>query len=116
MPTPGPPVPLLITSQYSSCHCCVQYCIRFPIFQAAEKEAALAQQEEEKAEYRKKTRAEKKALKKKKKTRGTDKRKADEDDEKEWGDDEEGKALQQFYLGHPSLPETLQKLSRELFS
>ena len=66
-------------------------------FQAAEKEAALAQQEEEKVEQRKRARAEKKALKKKKKTRGADKHRADEDDEKEWGDDEEGNIWQDFH-------------------
>lgn len=60
------------------------------VFQAAEKEAALAKQEEERAEQRKQARAEKKASKKAKKTRIGDKRKADEDDEGEWGQ-EEGK-------------------------
>lgn len=79
------PVPLRLSSR--------QPCVIFPISQAAEKEAALAQQEEEKAEHRKRARAEKKALKKKKRTRGADKRKADEDDEREWGDDEEGNAF-----------------------
>ncbi|XP_023617823.1 squamous cell carcinoma antigen recognized by T-cells 3 isoform X4 [Myotis lucifugus] len=58
-----------------------------PLFQAAEKEATLAQQEEEKAEHRKRARAEKKALKKKV-ARGADKRKAD-DAEKEWGGGDE---------------------------
>lgn len=79
-----------------------------PIFQAAEKEAALAQQEEEKAEQRKGARAEKKALKKKKKTRGAEKNTVDEDDEKEWGDEEEGKAWGDFDLELPDLQTKVQ--------
>lgn len=88
-----------------------------PVFQAAEKEATLAQQEEEKAEHRKKARAEKKAQKKKK-SRGADKRKAEEEEEKEWGDDEEGKAFHTYCFGtsQPSREVTKNKTQyKELF-
>ena len=86
-----------------------------PTFQAAEKEAALAQQEEQQAEHRKRARAEKKALKKKKKARGAEKRKADEDDEKEWGDDEEGRDFGNSIVEHLNLPENLHKNSTKDF-
>lgn len=58
-------------------------------------EAALAQQEEEKIEQRKRARAEKKALKKKKKDQRADK--LGPMRMMRWGDDEEGKAWQDFH-------------------